>query len=593
MKKIFTVFMFIIAITLLINGHQIGYAQGPIGESCSNGIQWEYEKGSFYLFNYASLINKLNNNDSMLCVVGVYNKENNQLLKCQMKEINSSYNQKAVELSCNTDNLSEYKIKFLFWKTTMEPLCDSETFDILNVSPTCLNGGYQSVYSYSTGNKSIYNAVPALGHSFGEDEIIKEAGIVECGYKIHACTGCGFKDKFTYYKDTEMARLCMYGDLTGIGKKSEVPITVSFKGEGKQFENYALLKYQGHTSLVYDKKNFTLKLFKNEERTDKNKIVFRDWKKEHKYILKANYVDPSVCRNLVSADIWSEMVACREGHSERLDKCSNYGATDGFPISLYLNDEFIGLYTMTLHRDDDLFDMDDDVMDAIAVTNTNHYDESRFKAPATFTETSDWEVEFNGLPDDTWVEDKVNRFIDFVRTSSDEEFKTNLSTYMDVNSAIDYLIAIYSLGITENGSKNMTLASYSDGPWIMSLCDMECAFGLKDTGGEYYSPEYFLPVYNGSDLSSATDSLLWDRILNNFKDELKLRYFELRETFLTPERIIEKAKKFTSVINDEFYKADEKLYPDMPQLDISAITQIEEYVTERFTLLDEAFLGID
>lgn len=589
MKKSFIVF-FIIAFTLLLGSHQIGYAQNPIEANCSNGVQWKYENGTFYLFEFESLVNNLNQHDSMLCVVGIYSPKNEQLLKCQIKEIDSSYALNYVELPCNVDDLIEYKIKFFFWKTTMHPLCDAETFDIFNVAPTCLNGGYQSVYSHSTGNKSIYNAVPALGHSFGEDETIQEAGIVECGYKNHSCTRCELEENFTYYTDMEMARLCMYGDLTGIGKKSEVPITVSFKGEGKQFENYALLKYQGHTSLMYDKKNFTLKLFKDSARTNKNKIVFRDWKKEHKYILKANYVDPSVCRNLISADVWSEMVACREGHSERLDKCSNYGATDGFPIALYLNDEFIGLYTMTLHRDDDLFDMDDDVMDAIAVTNTNHQDASRFKDEATFDDVSDWEVEFNGLADDTWVENKVNQFIEFVRTSSDEEFKTHLSSYMDVNSAIDYLIAIYGLGITENGSKNLTLASYSDGAWIMSLCDMECAFGLKSDGNGYYSPEYFLPVYDNSTWVSNTDSLLWDRILNNFYPELKARYTHLRNTVLIEEAITKKVNAFTLPIAEEFYEADAKLYPDMPQLDIPATEQICEYINQRLALLDKALL---
>lgn len=586
MKKSIVVFLIAIAFILIIGKHQTGYAQNPIGSVCSNGVTWQYEKGSFFLFNYESPVDNLKENEAMLCAVGVYG-NNGQLIKCRTARIDKSYISNYVELPCNIDDLKEFKLKLFFWKTTLEPLSSSETFDILNVMPTCLTGGYQSVYSHSTGNKSIYNTVSSLGHGFGEDEIIQEAGIVECGYKMHTCKRCGLTEEFAYYTDTEMARLCMYGDLNGIGKKSEVPITVSFKGEGKQFDNYALLKYQGHTSLIYDKKNFTLKLFKNEERTDKNKIVFRDWNKEHKYILKANYVDSSVCRNLISADIWGEMVASREGHSERLDKCSNYGATDGFPISLYLNDKFIGLYTMTLHRDDDLFDMDDDVNDAIAVTNTNHNDESRFKAEASFGGNSDWEIEFNGLSDDTWAENKVNQLIDFVRTSTDEEFKNDLEKYMDVNSAIDYLIAIYSLGITENGSKNMTMASYSDGPWIMSLCDMECAFGLKDTGGEYYSPEYFLPVYDRTQWNSATDSLLWDRIINNFEGELKMRYSELRKSVLTSERIIEKVNEFTSIINSEFYKADEKVYPDMPQLDIPVTKQIEEYITERFILLDE------
>lgn len=458
---------------------QSAYAEEIYGSDCSNGVKWEYSDGLFTLYNVGVFSEQLNEKEVGMYSAAIFSTDE-RLIKCKI--VFNHDNSSSVFLPCDAEGLSDFKVKFFFWKNNFDPMSLSEIFDVSHTEPDCVSGGYTTIYSHRSDKKEIINVSAPLGHNYGEYETIKEASVAECGYRKRTCERCGDVETAAYYTESDISRLCMYGDLTGIGKKSEVPITVSFEGEGKSFENYALLKYQGHTSLIYDKKNFTLKLFKDEERVNKNKIVFRNWKKEHKYILKANYVDSSVCRNLVSADIWSEMVACRDGHSEGLDDCSNYGATDGFPISLYLNDEFMGLYTMTLHRDDDLFDMDDDVKDAIAVTNTNHHDESRFKSPATFSEGSDWEVEFNGLSDDTWVKEKVNRLIDFVMTSTDEEFRAGLSDHMDVNSAIDYLIAIYSLGITENGSKNMTLASYSDGPWIMSLCDMECAFGLTADG---------------------------------------------------------------------------------------------------------------
>ena len=78
--------------------------------------------------------------------------------------------------------------------------------------------------------------------------------------------------------------------------------------------------------------------------------------KEHKYILKANYADVTQSRNLICADVWSDMAASRANVHPRLVRTSNYGAVDGFPVSVWHNSEFLGLYTLNLHKDDDLFE---------------------------------------------------------------------------------------------------------------------------------------------------------------------------------------------------------------------------------------------
>ena len=587
MKEKFFLKCILIFALIVFCAYQSVNAEELLGGDCGNGIDWEYNSGTFTLQNLKAFSEILDNNDTIMYTIGAYSKDE-RLLNCSTAYENNS---DSVSLLCDIDDLIDYRLKFFFWKNGMMPVSSKATFDILCVEPTCTSNGYTSVYNKENDKKEIFNISKALGHDYGDYEILKEANVTACGYRKRICRRCGNVEETPCYSDMEMARLCMYGDLTGIGKKAEVPITVSFAGEGNLFDCYAYLKYQGHTSLIYDKKNFTLKLYKDEMRSKKNKIVFRNWKKEHKYILKANYIDPSACRNLICADIWSEMVMCRDGHNEMLDSCSHFGATDGFPIALYLNDNFFGLYTMTLHRDDDLFNMDEGVYDAIVVTNTNYRDESRFKEQATFSEESDWEVEYNGMEDDSWAKNKVNDLINFVMTSSDEEFRNNLNRYLDVNSAIDYLIAIYGLGITENASKNITLACYSGGTWIMSLCDMEAAFGLTSDGTGHYQANLFLPICNGGKWNSNTNSLLWDRLLDNFEPEIRARYSELRSSVLVPEEIIGKVRTFINSVPAEFYSADMNLYPDMPQLDIAASEQIEEYIISRLNLLDEIFIN--
>ena len=575
-----------ILILFLIMGPNLSYVRGET--NVYDSLEWNYDidENEFIIYNAWEVFE---DQPDLRCIVGIY-KENGQMLSCGMVEPDP---EGKIEVKCTgVDIPQECSMRVYFIDSNYAPVAPTMTYCVSITEPTCTENGY-AILEWDEGKRSkVIKVFAAQGHSINEIVSQKPVDAVTCGTALRECEVCAFSEEVAIYPECDIARLCMYGDLTGIGKKAEVPVSVSFEGAGQELDCYALLKYQGHTSLVYDKKNFTIKLFKDEALSQKNKIVFYDWNKEHKYILKANYIDNSGCRNLVCADIWSEMVACRDNYPSRLADSSNFGATDGFPMALYLNDEYIGLYSLTLHRDDDLFDMEDGNRDGILVVNTAQSESAFFRAPATFDDQSDWEVEYSGLEDDTqWLEDKLNTLIEFVNTASDEAFKENLSQYLDVNSAIDYLIAIYSLGLTNSGAKNITVATYDDGPLFFSLCDMENAFGLSATGEQVFAPYEYLPTYNDGVWDSATGSLLWNRMLQNYEKEICDRYTELRKDVLTSERICGKVSDFLYPISEDFYKADSLLYPEMPHIVGSVQSQIEEYVSQRLILLDQLFLN--
>jgi hypothetical protein len=53
--------------------------------------------------------------------------------------------------------------------------------------------------------------------------------------------------------------------------------------------------------MKYPKKNFTVKLYSDPEHSSKLKINFKDWGEQYKFNLKANWIDLSHARNVVSA----------------------------------------------------------------------------------------------------------------------------------------------------------------------------------------------------------------------------------------------------------------------------------------------------
>jgi hypothetical protein len=263
---------------------------------------------------------------------------------------------------------------------------------------------------------------------------------------------------------------------------------------------------------------------------------------------------------------------------------------DGFPIAVYLNGEFLGLYNLTLHKDDGLFNMKDGNKDGIVISNKGDSPEALFQSTADWTNSWGWEVEYCGTEHELWIQQKLNNFIDFVINSSDEEFKNNLSEYVDVNSLIDYMIACYSLGLNENFTKDLLFITYDDGVWIASLFDMENAFGLMEDERAFALPTENLPVKNNQMLSSGTDSLLWDRFINAFFDQISQRYAELRKDILSESSVRKIIDQRIAAVAQDVNFADFKLYPDQPFQDVNHSEQIKNYTTERLKLLDNIFI---
>ncbi len=461
-------------------------------------------------------------------------------------------------------------------------------YQITVVEPTCTENGY-SLYKHRIRQTTeVKDIIPAVGHIFGEKELIREKTDVECGLSRQICEVCGYEETVTDYPEAQIARLRLYGSMEGIGKTETVSMTGFVTVDGFVGEPcYVTLKQQGHSSLNYPKTNYTLKFYTDETHSDyRNESLF-GWNKEHKYILKANYLDLSQCRNLVCADIWADMVAVRENVPERLRETSNSGAVDGVPIAVYLNDDFFGLFNFNLHKDDDLYEMKDDRRDAVVICNDSEHPEAFFAAEPTFEDS--WELEFTGCEEEEWAQEKFCEFSEAVRAN---DFSDSIGDYMDTDAAVDYLIAMYTLGLTTSGAKDLTFICYDDGLWTPTLYDMENAFGFDEKNGKFISPEDFLPEWTGDGWNSGTGSVLWDKMLNSFGVEISARYEELRKSVLSEENIEKRVKEITYSVPSVYYGADESLYPRRAGSSQESIEQILSYIQQRFQYLDNAMIKL-
>ena len=72
----------------------------------------------------------------------------------------------------------------------------------------------------------------------------------------------------------DIPQLHILSPLTGIGKETRVTVPIEYVSDGLSFRCYASMSIQGHSTLSLDKKNYMLRLYDDEELTQKHRLVF-------------------------------------------------------------------------------------------------------------------------------------------------------------------------------------------------------------------------------------------------------------------------------------------------------------------------------
>ena len=92
---------------------------------------------------------------------------------------------------------------------------------------------------------------------------------------------------------SEIPKVYLEGDIENMtSKKDERKILLKYKSDEVKFEKYTKIKVQGSSSLVYDKKNYTINFYENDSFENKSKVdIGKGWGKQSKYNLKANWID--------------------------------------------------------------------------------------------------------------------------------------------------------------------------------------------------------------------------------------------------------------------------------------------------------------
>lgn len=378
----------------------------------------------------------------------------------------------------------------------------------------------------------------------------------------------------------------VYIDGTIPTTKDEVTGKLTYISKTLSFVAYIKIKCQGTSSLSYAKKNFTVKLFEDENFENKLNINFKGWGEQNKFCLKANWIDISHARNIVSAKLWGDIVRARsrfDSYPEEYKTSPNCGAIDGFPIQVYCNGLYWGRYTWNIPKDGWMSNMDDS-LETHCILGSENYESGCFRAAAVIDE-SDWTDELHDECPES-IKTSLNNAITFVMTSSDEDFVANIENYFDLPSLIDYYIFSYACCHLDGLGKNQLLFTYDGTHWIAGAYDLDSTWGLYWDGASFVSTSYRMQADYETGVH-GTSNLLYERLENLFSEQIKERWIELRENVLSNINVIRKFEDFMNICppyiveQDYWTTTGNGAFTNIPSPIDNNIGQIRDYAVKR------------
>lgn len=379
----------------------------------------------------------------------------------------------------------------------------------------------------------------------------------------------------------DIPQLYLEGNIDEMWEKSDVrQVSFSYEDGSDTISGFAEIKIQGTSSIDFVKKNYTLKFFEDEALENKLKIDV-GWGPENKYCMKANWIDRTHARNVVTARLAAKMQA----KYDLLTQAPNNGLIDGIPVEIYDNGTFLGLYTFNIPKDTWQFGMDGDDPNHIVICGEGWDEANLFNAMPDF-ET--WAVEVGEESEQTL--EKMKRLFDFVMNSSDEDFKARFEEYLNLDSALNYYVMADLAYLEDNLGKNMLIATYDGMVWYLSLYDLDSSWGTNPQGSGT------LPYKER--LMNMPHNTLFRRMEQAFPEELAQRYFELRSDILSNENILAEFEAFADQVPSMTFLKEIQRWctglfrtrSELPGADYSQIRDYLKSVSDRLDAKYEAWM---
>lgn len=443
------------------------------------------------------------------------------------------------------------------------------------------------------------------------DTTLTQAGLPADGQAV----GKAIKNATTFKPEKYgIPTLYLWGDnILSLKDKSKTlknEVTYSFPAY-KVSGTVEKFKVQGASSVGLPKKNYTLNL-------DEDVEIFHNYGKQHKYVIKANYLDPSQALNVVGARLWGSI---RDTHKNadtgilntngdllvdnsgnriiaetdpQLSIGSNYGAVDGFPIAVYINNQYWGLYSFAIPKDDWMAKMPKKSEGKYAIVDAVWKDQGAFNAETTFDDNM--ELQFCSTKDKSWAKDAINDLIRAAKGHYDtaEALDTVLTPLIDYDSVYDYYIYSVLTGNVDGVYRNYLLQTFDGKKWYFVAYDMDESFGRTPQDTNYLS------AYSTGGDDFWHEETTFENIANNnrlfyqfwkfHKDEVLKRTKDLISGVMSAPSVDSTFINYDQSIPRIALIAENKVWKNTPDTSVNTIDRIGRWYHDRIDWIKNTYL---
>lgn len=359
------------------------------------------------------------------------------------------------------------------------------------------------------------------------------------------------------------------GDTTNMTKEVSVLLDIQIIDEygNEFFRGKSETAWQGSGSLQYPHKNLSLKL--QDGAGEKAKInVFADYA-THGYHLKVNYLDYSMVRNSVGADLAHDF-------DDTVFPVDAPISVRSIPVILYMNGEFDGCCTLNYKQDDKLFGMD---------SKENPLTEIVYRSGLGAWTLSNFE--YRGDADETAeMKAKLQTMMNFAANSDDATFTAEFENHFDLNNAINYWLYADIACATDSMSNNWTVATWNGSKWYMCWYDLDIIFGLMERAGLSYHQN--TPTTDLLSQQYTVNNPIWAKLYRCFYDQIRERYWELRSGIATPTTLVNRFRTFQTKWSTENIEKERSKWSARPNT-TADVDDMYAWMVARFAHLDEKY----
>ncbi|MBQ5860765.1 MAG: CotH kinase family protein, partial [Alistipes sp.] len=304
----------------------------------------------------------------------------------------------------------------------------------------------------------------------------------------------------------------------------------------KYFESKAGIEYRGAGAMRYVKKPYNFKLY--DKAGEKREAELLNIRNDNSWILDAMFLDIAHMRTRVCFDIWNEFNKPYYVN----EKPKAMSGTRGHHVEAFINGEYFGLFTLTDRIDRKQYQIEQQggyiykakgwtdacrLRGCPAVSNSSYY-----------WSAADIEQEYpdadDGMqPNFNYLADMIN----FVGSSSKEDFSAKFEEHFDMNSIVDGFIYLNMIVAHDNIGRNTF--------WILRDVKESKKFihGLWDLDGTL-GRTWNRFTENPSQGWVSSGFRIYERIISenpaNIHQKIYDRWLEIKDAALAPENFNQK-----------------------------------------------------